>query len=165
MEVTKESLQNKFKNMETDDLIKKLSMGLTDLAKEALHDELDNSNVSIEEVVKKIEQKKIAAKAKKIDSIELPVTWDRAFRIWLSFVLKNFLSVIVSLIVGFILTYLITIILSWTAGKDPKEMFATVFGATWGITMLVINVWVIKSLLGKVYGDFKLVLIKQPKKH
>lgn len=90
--------------------------------------------------------------------MELEVTWKRAVKVWWSYLWRNVLAVagamIVSSIVGAILGFVLTL-----AGlpRDIIQNVATPIGLLIGILFSIIP---IKLILGKDFGEFRLVLIE-----
>jgi len=91
--------------------------------------------------------------------MELEITWKRAIRIWWSYFWRNLLAVIASLFIGVIVGGVIGLILG-IAGVPPEtiKIVCMPIGAIIGLALSVVP---IKLILGKDFGEFRLVLVSK----
>ncbi len=90
--------------------------------------------------------------------MELEVTWVRAIKVWWAYAWRNFLAIIVSVVVATILGFIAGLVMG-AAGANPSTIKAVTFplGFIAGVAVSIIP---IKMILGKNFGEFKLVLVK-----
>jgi len=85
---------------------------------------------------------------------ELEVTWGRALRVWWSIMWR---ALLFCFIAGFIAGFIVGFI-GGMSGLDPKsiQLYAGIAGAAVGIP---IGIWVVKTVLGKKYSEFRIALV------
>jgi hypothetical protein len=91
--------------------------------------------------------------------MELEVTWGRAVRVWWAYVWRNLLAAIVAMFIGAIVGGLLGLILGMLG--VPTETIRIITMPIGLILGLVISVFPIKMILGKDFGEFRLVLIQK----
>jgi hypothetical protein len=90
--------------------------------------------------------------------MELEITWRRALRIWWSYLWRNLIAIIVAMLLGGIVGFVIGFILgSLGISVETIQLITAPIGAVIG---LVISVFPLKMILGKDFGEFRLVLVK-----
>ena len=89
--------------------------------------------------------------------MELEITWKRVVRIWWSFLWRNFLAILGAVIIGAIVGFIFGLILG-SMGVSVKTitMIVRPIGFLIGLGISVIP---LKMVLGKDFGEFRLVLI------
>ena len=87
---------------------------------------------------------------------ELQVTWGRAVRIWWAYIWTNLIAIVVVMVVGFVAGLVLGFILRM-AGV-PLSTITLVTALIGAVMGLAISVVPIKMILGKDFGEFRLVL-------
>ena len=91
--------------------------------------------------------------------MELEITWKRAARVWWSYLWRNLIAIVVSMLLGFIAGYILSSIMDMFGASTEKVQFVvTPIG---GIIGLLISIVPIKMILGKDFGEFRLVLLQK----
>lgn len=93
--------------------------------------------------------------------MELEVTWGRALRVWWAFFWRNLVGIVIAVLLSAVIGALLNVVLS-AAGVSPETVsrVAMPFGVMLGIAASVVP---IKLILGRGFGDFRLVLVsRQP---
>ena len=93
--------------------------------------------------------------------MELEVTWGRALRVWWAFFWRNLVGIVIAVLLSAVIGALLNVVLS-AAGVAPETVsrVAMPFGVMLGIAASVVP---IKLILGRGFGDFRLVLVsRQP---
>jgi ABC-type uncharacterized transport system permease subunit len=93
--------------------------------------------------------------------MELEITWSRAVRVWWSYLWRNLIAIVVGLLIGMLIGAVIGFILG-AMGVSLRTIQIVV--APIGFVLgLAISVVPLKMILGKDFGEFRLVLLaKQP---
>jgi hypothetical protein len=93
--------------------------------------------------------------------MELEITWSRAAKVWWSYLWRNLIAVVVAMIIGMIVGAVFGFILG-ALGFSVRTIQIVV--APVGFVMgLAISIVPLKMILGKDFGEFRLVLLaKQP---
>lgn len=91
--------------------------------------------------------------------MELEITWKRAVRVWWSYLWRNLIAVISGLIVG----GGIGGVLGFVMGRMgvPRQVIMFVTALIGGVLGLLISIVPIKLILGKDFGEFRLVLLRK----
>lgn len=93
--------------------------------------------------------------------MELEITWNRAIRVWWSYLWRNLIAIVVAMIIGMILGFIIGFIMG--AMGFPILAIQIVTAPLGFVIGLGISVVPMKMILGKDFGEFRLVLLaKQP---
>lgn len=95
--------------------------------------------------------------------MELEITWKRAARVWWSYLWRNIIAIIGSVIIGAIIGGVLGLILGMLGAST-----ATIKSIVQPIGFLIglgISIIPIKLILGKNFGEFRLVLISTSEKH
>ena len=101
-------------------------------------------------------ERKIETFNQEID-MELEVTGGRAIRVWWAYLWRNILAVIVAMFVGGLLGGVLGLIMG---ALGASERMIQVVGAPIGFVIgMVISIVPIKMILGKDFGEFRLVLL------
>ena len=91
--------------------------------------------------------------------MELEITWKRCFRVWWSYVWRNLIAIVVSMIAGGILGFGLGLILGIAGfSVETIQIVVTPIGFILG---LLISVVPMKMILGKDFGEFRLVLLQK----
>jgi len=89
--------------------------------------------------------------------MELEVTWGRAIRVWWAYLWRNILAVIVAMFVGGLVGGVLGLIMgALGASERTVQVVCAPIGCVLG---MVISVFPIKMILGKDFGEFRLVLL------
>jgi hypothetical protein len=90
--------------------------------------------------------------------MELEVTWKRAVRVWWAYLWRNIIAIIIAMIIGGIIGFILGFILGAMGFSIQTIQFIT---APIGMIIgLLISIVPIKMILGKDYGEFRLVLLQ-----
>jgi len=89
--------------------------------------------------------------------MELEITWERVVRIWWSYVWRNLLAVIAAMVMGGILGAF----LGFVMGRMgvPRQVILFVTAPIGFVIGLLVSVVPMKLILGKDFGEFRLVLL------
>ena len=91
--------------------------------------------------------------------MELEVTWKRATKVWWSYFWRSILAIIGAMIIGGFVGGIYGYILGMLgASADTVQLFVAPIGFIIGIGISIVP---IKMILGKDFGDFRLVLIEK----
>ena len=93
--------------------------------------------------------------------MELEVTWRRAVRVWWAYLWRAILSTVVAMIIGAIAGAILGVVI---AVLGAPARLIQIIGYPLGLVIgLPISLVPIKLILGKDFGDFRLVLLaKEP---
>jgi hypothetical protein len=89
--------------------------------------------------------------------MELEITWGRAVRVWWAYVRRNLIALVVAIILGGVLGFIVGFV--GAAIGIPTlihRSFAALLCCSVGFAISIVPV---KMILGKTYGDFRLVLL------
>ena len=91
--------------------------------------------------------------------MELEVTWNRAIRVWWSYLWRNLIAIIAAMIAGGIMGGILGLILG-LLGVSPGtiKLIAMPIG---GVMGLAISIVPLKMILGKDFGEFRVVLLSK----
>jgi ABC-type glycerol-3-phosphate transport system permease component len=93
--------------------------------------------------------------------MELEITWNRAVRVWWSYLWRNLIAIIVGLLIGIVVGAIVGFILG--AMGVPVRAIQIIVAPIGFVIGLAISVVPLKMILGKDFGEFRLVLLaKQP---
>jgi len=93
--------------------------------------------------------------------MELEVTWKRAAKVWWSYLWRNIVAIIVAMVLGGIAGFIIGFVLVAMGVSTQTIQFIT---APIGMIIgLLISIVPIKMILGKDFGEFRLVLLQTSK--
>jgi len=89
--------------------------------------------------------------------MEIEVTWGRVVRVWWAYLWRNLIAIVAAGILGGIVGFVIGVVMG-SLGFDATTIkyTATTIGAVLG---LVVSVIPMKMILGKDFGEFRLVLV------
>jgi energy-converting hydrogenase Eha subunit A len=90
--------------------------------------------------------------------MELEITWNSALRVWWAYIWRNLIAIIVSMVVGFAIGLAVGFASKY-AGISIETIKPVVMIVS-GLAGLAISVIPIKIILGKNFGEFRLVLMK-----
>ena len=89
--------------------------------------------------------------------MELDVTWKRALRVWWSFLWRNLLCILAALVGGAVVGGALGLVMGFFgASESTIRLTAFPVGMVLGIGMSLLP---IKLILGKDFGEFRLVLL------
>lgn len=89
--------------------------------------------------------------------MELEITWSRALRIWWAFLWRNLIAIVGAVFLGALIGGILGAIMG--AAGASAHTIRTVTTLIGGIVGLGISVIPIKLILGRSYGEFRLVLL------
>lgn len=90
--------------------------------------------------------------------MELEVTWKRTTKVWWSYLWRNILAIIGAMIIGGIVGGIFGFILGMLgASTETVQLVVAPIGFIIGIAISIVP---IKMILGKDFGEFRLVLIE-----
>ncbi len=93
--------------------------------------------------------------------MELEITWSRAVRVWWSYLWRNLIAIVVAMIIGMVIGAIIGFILG--AMGVPVRTIQILVAPIGFVIGLAISIVPLKMILGKDFGEFRLVLLaKQP---
>lgn len=90
--------------------------------------------------------------------MEMDITWGRVIKVWWAYAWRNFLTIIACVIVATILGFIMGLVMG-AAGAHPSTVKAVTVPVGF-ITGIAFSIIPIKMILGKDFGDFRLVLVK-----
>ncbi len=89
--------------------------------------------------------------------MELEITWARAIRVWWALLWRNILAILGAMLIGGVVGGILGFVLSVAGVSEEVIMLiATPLG---GLIGLAVSIVPVKLVLGRKYGDFRLVLI------
>jgi len=91
--------------------------------------------------------------------MELEVTWGRAIRIWWSYLWRSIIAMIVAAVFGGIAGAIVGVI--GAILKLPLQGIQILSGILGIVIGLAVSIVPIKLILGKDYGEFRLVLLSK----
>lgn len=91
--------------------------------------------------------------------MELEITWGRVIRVWWAYLWRNLVAILVATILGAIVGGVMGAIL-YMSGVTSAETLQLVITPISIVIGLVISVFPIKMILGKDFGEFRLVLVE-----
>ncbi|MCP4142875.1 MAG: hypothetical protein GY755_21745 [Chloroflexi bacterium] len=90
--------------------------------------------------------------------MELEITWKRTVKIWWSYLWRNLIAIVVASIIGGIIGGILGFIMG--AMGVSLEIIQLVSAPIGGIIGLLISIFPMRLILGKDFGEFRLVLVK-----
>lgn len=94
--------------------------------------------------------------------MELEVTWKRVFRVWWAYLWRNLLAIVAAMLVGGVVGAILGFVLGYAGvPADDIKVFVTPIGMVIGLAISIIPV---KMILGKSFGDFRLILVANTEK-
>lgn len=89
--------------------------------------------------------------------MELEITWNRVVRVWWSYLWRNLVAVVAAMIVGGILGFIVGLAMGMMGFSiQAIRLVVTPLSFIAGLLMSVVPMWMI---LGKDFGEFRLVLL------
>ena len=93
--------------------------------------------------------------------MELEVTWKRAAKVWWSYLWRSIIAIIVAMVLGGIVGFIIGFVLgAMGVSTQTIQFITTPIGMVIG---LLISIVPIRMILGKDFGEFRLVLLQTSK--
>ncbi len=93
--------------------------------------------------------------------MELEVTWKRAMKVWWSYLWRNIITMIVLIILAGVVGFIIGFVLrAFGASTQTIQYISASIGMIMG---LIISIVPIRMILGKDFGEFRLVLLQSSK--
>ena len=90
--------------------------------------------------------------------MELEITWKRAAKVWWSYLWRNLIAIVGAVIIGAIVGGIFGFILGmFGASKETIQVVVAPIGFIIGLGISIVP---LKLILGKDFGEFRLVLIK-----
>lgn len=89
--------------------------------------------------------------------MELEITWDRVVRVWWSYLWRSLICILIAMLIGMICGFIIGFTLGFIG--FPASLIRLVTGSIGFALGLAISILPMKLILGKDYGDFRLVLL------
>lgn len=88
--------------------------------------------------------------------MELEITWERTLRIWWAFFWRSMIAMVVAMGCGYVMGFIVGFVLALLgASKELIVLVVTPLGFMIGAC---ISVFPLKMILGKNFGEFRLVL-------
>lgn len=91
--------------------------------------------------------------------MEIEITWGRVIRVWWAYVWRNIIAIIVAAIVGGIVGFILGFIMG--AVGVTTETIGYITAPIGGVIGLAFSVIPMKMILGKDFGQFRLVLVSK----
>ena len=91
--------------------------------------------------------------------MELEITWGRVVRVWWAYLWRNLIAVVVAMLIGILLGFLLGFILG--AVGVPTQTIKLIVTPIGAILGLAISIFPMKMIMGKDFGEFRLVLVKK----
>jgi Na+/citrate or Na+/malate symporter len=89
--------------------------------------------------------------------MELKITWRRAARIWLSYIWRNLIAIVAAMLIGMVVGAIIGFIMGAIGFQIRTIQLVT--APLGGVIGLLISIVPMKLILGKDFGEFRLVLL------
>lgn len=89
--------------------------------------------------------------------MELEITWNRILRVWWSYLWRNLICIVVGMLLGMVVGFIVGFIMG--AMGLPPRVIMCVTAPIGFVIGLAISVVPMKMILGKDYGEFRLVLL------
>ena len=90
--------------------------------------------------------------------MELEITWNRVIKVWWSYLWRSLLAAIVAMVIGAIIGGIFGFILGMLGFQtETIQLFVMPIGFLIGVGISIIP---LKLILGKDFGEFRLVLVK-----
>lgn len=91
--------------------------------------------------------------------MELEVTWGRTIKVWWAYFWRSLIAAFFALLFSGLLGFVLGIVL-YAAGVSPENgrIYGGILG---GVVGLLFSIIPMKYILGKDFGEFKLVLLKK----
>ena len=91
--------------------------------------------------------------------MELEITWGRVVRVWWSYFWRNLVVILAAMILGGMVGFVVGLIMGMLGASMATVQYVT---APLGVVIgLVLSVIPMKMILGKDFGEFRLVLISK----
>lgn len=91
--------------------------------------------------------------------MELEVTWGRAAKVWWAYLWRNLIALVVGMILGGVMGFVLGIIMGALGFEAQTIQYViTPIGFLMGIAISIVP---IKMILGKDFGQFRLVLVSK----
>ena len=91
--------------------------------------------------------------------MELEITWKRATRVWWSYLWRNLIALIAAAVLGGIFGFIMGFILAMLGvSSETVQLIVIPVGFIIG---LLISIVPMKMILGKDFGEFRLVLLQK----
>ncbi|KAA8985523.1 hypothetical protein [Halospina sp. K52047b] len=88
--------------------------------------------------------------------MELDVTWQRVVKVWWAYLWRSLLAMVAAMILGAIVGFVMGLVLGAAGvGPDTIQLITAPIG---GVIGLLISIIPMKLILGKDFGEFRLVL-------
>lgn len=94
--------------------------------------------------------------------MELEITWTRTIKVWWSYFWRNLIAIVVAILAGAIIGFILGFIMG-TLGISSQTIRFVVAPIS-GIIGLLISIVPMKMILGKNFGEFRLVLVSNESK-
>lgn len=92
-------------------------------------------------------------------SMELEITWGRVVRVWWSYFWRNLVAILAAMILGGIVGFVIGLTMGMLGASSATVQYVT--APLGGVIGLVLSVIPMKMILGKDFGEFRLLLISK----
>jgi hypothetical protein len=91
--------------------------------------------------------------------MELEITWKRTVKVWWSYLWRNLIAIICAIILSFIFGFIVALTLgAFHVSVQAQQIIVAPIGAIIGLLSSIVP---IKMILGKDFGEFRLVLLKK----
>lgn len=91
--------------------------------------------------------------------MELEITWGRVVRVWWSYFWRNLVAILAAMILGGIVGFVIGLTMGMLGASSATVQYVT--APLGGVIGLVLSLIPMKMILGKDFGEFRLVLISK----
>ena len=91
-------------------------------------------------------------------NMETEITWGKATKVWWSIMWRNLIAIFAAMIIGGIIGGIMGVIMG--AAGVPVETIQIIAAPIGFIIGIAVSIVPIKMVLGKSYGDFRLVLVE-----
>ena len=87
--------------------------------------------------------------------MEMEITWPRLLKLWWGFLWRFVIAIISSFLVGLVFASILTMLMSGAgAGEGSIRLYTYIIGI---IITLLFSMVPLRLLIGKTFGDFKLI--------
>lgn len=91
--------------------------------------------------------------------MELEITWGRMLRVWWAHFWRSMIAAIVGMLLGGVVGFILGAIL-YASGVTSPETIQIIVGPIGFIIGVFISIFPMKMILGKDFGEFRLVLVE-----
>lgn len=92
-----------------------------------------------------------------MENQEIKATWGQVVRVWWALLWRNIIASLIAMIIGIVIGALIGFVLGFFG--VPQNIIGIIGGIVGGIIGLAVSLIPVKLVLGKDFGEFRLVIV------